>query len=33
MVNFVNTIAGNGYKVEFEHIKGVDNRVTNYLSR
>lgn len=26
---FVNAIAGNGYKVKFEHIKKVDNRLTD----
>ncbi|ESR34294.1 hypothetical protein CICLE_v10006750mg [Citrus x clementina] len=29
-LNFINTILGNGYKVEFEHIKRVDNRLTYY---
>lgn len=32
-LNFINTIASNGYKVEFEHIKGIDNRLTDNLNR
>ena len=30
---FLDCIVGQGYKVEFEHIKGSDNRLTDWLSR
>ena len=30
---FLNCIVGQGYKVEFEHIKGSDNKLTDWLSR
>ena len=30
---FLDCIVGQGYKVEFEHIKGSDNKLTDWLSR
>ena len=32
-INFANTIKGNGYKVKFEHVKGIDNMLADFLSR
>ena len=32
-LNFVDTITGNGYIVKFEHIKGKENTLADYLSR
>ena len=31
-INFENTIKGNGYKVNFEYVKGIDNMLADYLS-
>ena len=32
-LNFVDRIIGNGYKVNFEYIKGKDNNIADNLSR
>ena len=32
-LNFVSTITGNKYTMAFEHIKGIYNRLTNYLNK
>ena len=32
-LNFTDRIIGNGYKVQFEHIKGSNNSLAGFLSR
>ena len=32
-VNFIDSITGNGFKPNFEHIKGTDNTLADILSR